>query len=178
MEHNNRAWAEINLDAIENNIKSIRRHVSESAKILGVVKADAYGHGYLEVARTLLENGADALAVACLDEAIQLRRCYIHCPILILGHSGCEDAETLVFYDVMPACFDFSLASAMSAAAIRRRWFTALMLFCTVLICYSRIYLGKHFPMDLVWGTLVGAALGWAAYLAYRTLSCQKKELQ
>ena len=66
----------------------------------------------------------------------------------------------------------------LSAAAIRRRWFTALMLFCTVLICYSRIYLGKHFPMDLVWGTLVGAALGWAAYLAYRTLSCQKKELR
>ena len=68
--------------------------------------------------------------------------------------------------------------TVLSAAAIRRRWFTALMLFCTVLICYSRIYLGKHFPMDLVWGTLVGAALGWAAYLAYRTLSCQKKELQ
>ena len=68
--------------------------------------------------------------------------------------------------------------TVLSAAAIRRWWFTALMLFCTVLICYSRIYLGKHFPMDLVWGTLVGAALGWAAYLAYRTLSCQKKELQ
>ena len=68
--------------------------------------------------------------------------------------------------------------TVLSAAAIRRRWFTALMLFCTVLICYSRIYLGKHFPMDLVWGTLVGAALGWAAYLAYRTLSCQNKELR
>ena len=68
--------------------------------------------------------------------------------------------------------------TVLSAAAIRRRWFTALMLFCSVLICYSRIYLGKHFPMDLVWGTLVGAALGWAAYLAYRTLSCQKKELR
>lgn len=119
MKHNNRAWAEINLDAIENNIKSIRSYVSPSAKILGVVKADAYGHGYLEVARTLLENGADALAVACLDEAIQLRRCYIHCPILILGHSGCEDAETLVFYDVMPGCFDYELAEAMSNAAIR-----------------------------------------------------------
>ena len=68
--------------------------------------------------------------------------------------------------------------TVLSAAAIRRQWFTALMLFCTVLICYSRIYLGKHFPMDLVWGTLVGAALGWAAYLAYRTLSCPKKELR
>ena len=67
--------------------------------------------------------------------------------------------------------------TVLSAAAIRRRWFTALMVFCTVLICYSRIYLGKHFPMDLVWGTLVGAILGWAAYQAYRTLT-QKKELQ
>lgn len=119
MKHNNRAWAEINLDAIENNIKAIRRYVTPSAKILGIVKADAYGHGYLEVARTLLENGADALAVACLDEAIQLRRCYIRCPILILGRSCCEEAETLVFYDVMPACFDFDLAKAMSDAAIK-----------------------------------------------------------
>lgn len=67
--------------------------------------------------------------------------------------------------------------AVLSASAIRRRWFTALMLFCTVLICYSRIYLGKHFPMDLVWGTLVGAILGWAAYQAYRKLT-QKKELQ
>ena len=55
--------------------------------------------------------------------------------------------------------------TVLSAAAIRRRWFTALMLFCTVLICYSRIYLGKHFPMDLVWGTLVGAALGWLSLI-------------
>ena len=67
--------------------------------------------------------------------------------------------------------------AVLSASAIRRRWFSALMLFCTVLICYSRIYLGKHFPMDLVWGTLVGAILGWAAYQAYRKLT-QKKELQ
>ena len=68
--------------------------------------------------------------------------------------------------------------TVLSAAAIRRRWFTALMLFCTVLICYSRIYLGKHFPMDLVWGTAVGIALGLAAFWAYRRLSRQKKELQ
>lgn len=119
MKHNNRAWAEINLDAIKNNIKAIRRYVTPESKILGIVKADAYGHGYLEVARTLLENGADALAVACLDEAIQLRRCYIRCPILILGRSCCEEAETLVFYDVMPACFELELAEAMSDAAVK-----------------------------------------------------------
>ena len=58
--------------------------------------------------------------------------------------------------------------AVLSASAIRRRWFTALMLFCTVLICYSRIYLGKHFPMDLVWGSLVGAVLGWGACRLYR----------
>ena len=119
MKHIYRAWAEIDLDAIENNIREIRRYVTPTAKILGVVKADAYGHGYLEVARTLLENGADALAVACLDEAIQLRKCNIQCPILILGHSCCEEAETLVSYDVMPACFEMELAEAMSAAAVK-----------------------------------------------------------
>ena len=46
-----RAWAEIDLDAIENNIKEIRRHVGDKPKIMGVVKADGYGHGYLEVAK-------------------------------------------------------------------------------------------------------------------------------
>lgn len=117
MEHNSRAWAEINLDAIENNIKNIRRYVSPSAKILGVVKADAYGHGCFETARTLLENGADALAVACIDEAIQLRCCGINCSVLILGHSDIKDAETIIENDVISACYEFSLAEALSKAA-------------------------------------------------------------
>lgn len=67
--------------------------------------------------------------------------------------------------------------AVLSASVIRRRWFTWLMVLCTLVICYSRIYLGKHFPMDLVWGTLVGVILGWGAYLAYRRLT-RKKELQ
>ena len=58
----------------------------------------------------------------------------------------------------------------MSAAVIRRRWFTWLGIAAALLICYSRIYLGKHFPMDLVWGTLVGAALGYTALRAYHRL--------
>ena len=60
--------------------------------------------------------------------------------------------------------------AVLACGAIRRRWFTGLMVVCSVVICYSRIYLGKHFPMDLVWGTLVGAALGYAALRAYRRL--------
>ena len=68
--------------------------------------------------------------------------------------------------------------AVLSASVIRRRWFTGLMVLSTLLICYSRIYLGKHYPMDLVWGTAVGIALGLAAFWAYRRLSRQKKELQ
>lgn len=61
-----------------------------------------------------------------------------------------------------------------AARTIRRRWFSGLVTLCVLVICYSRIYLGKHFPMDLVWGALVGAALGWAACVAYRRLTAGK----
>ena len=61
--------------------------------------------------------------------------------------------------------------AVLSCGAIRRKWFTALMVVCTLVICYSRIYLGKHFPMDIVWGTLVGLGLGYAALRGYRRLA-------
>ncbi len=56
----------------------------------------------------------------------------------------------------------------LSAMTIRRRWFTVLIVISTLLICYSRIYLGKHYPMDLAWGTLLGLALGYAAYRTFQ----------
>ena len=62
-----------------------------------------------------------------------------------------------------------------AARVIRRRWFSILVTLCALMICYSRIYLGKHFPMDLVWGALVGAVLGWAACIAYRRLTKGKR---
>ena len=61
--------------------------------------------------------------------------------------------------------------AALSISAVRRRWFACLMVACTLLICYSRIYLAKHFPMDLFWGTLVGLLLGWSAWLAFRKIT-------
>jgi len=61
----NRAWAEVNLDNIAHNVKEIRRIVDKKVEIMGVVKADAYGHGVMEIARTLLENGVTRLAVSC-----------------------------------------------------------------------------------------------------------------
>lgn len=54
--------------------------------------------------------------------------------------------------------------AVLSAKTIGRRWFAWLMVGCTIVICYSRIYLAKHFPMDLAWGTLVGLLLGWGAW--------------
>lgn len=64
----------------------------------------------------------------------------------------------------------------LSAAVIRRRWFTILVTLCALLICYSRIYLAKHFPMDILWGALLGAALGAAAYGIYHRLTTRKKK--
>ncbi len=119
MKTKERAWAEIDLDAIQYNIKQIRAYVRPETKILGVVKADAYGHGYLQVAKTLLKNGADWLAVACIDEAVQLRRGNIKNPILILGHTSADEAERIIREDVIPACFDYELARNLSRAAMK-----------------------------------------------------------
>lgn len=115
-----RAWAEVDLSAIEHNIKQIRKYVRPEAKIMGVVKANAYGHGVIPVARVLLKHGADYLAVACLDEALQLRRNGFRCPILILGYSDCADVEQLVREDITATCFTYELASALSRTAVRQ----------------------------------------------------------
>ena len=120
MDEQKRAWAEIDLSAIENNIRWIRRFVRPETKIMGIVKADAYGHGYAKTARILLQNGAEWLGVACVDEAMQLRRSGFSCPILILGYTDPAFATQLVQEDITPACYDYDLASAMSRAAVKQ----------------------------------------------------------
>ena len=96
-----RTWAEINLDTLKSNIENIRKITNPTAKIMAVVKADAYGHGYLECCRTLLDGGADSFAVATVSEAKQLRRHGIDVPILILGVTFPEDAEEIVKNEIM-----------------------------------------------------------------------------
>lgn len=91
-----RTWAEISLDNIADNYRKIREYLPAGTKFLGVVKADAYGHGAFSVAHLLEENGADYLAVSCLDEAIELRKDGIRMPILILGHTPVEFVEVLI----------------------------------------------------------------------------------
>lgn len=112
-----RTWAEINLDNLKFNIENIRRITNPKAKVMAVVKADAYGHGYLECCRTLLKNGADCLCVATLSEAKQLRRQGITAPILILGVTFPEDSEELVKEEIIPAVCSFEYAKCLSKAA-------------------------------------------------------------
>jgi len=115
----NRAWAEVNLDNIAHNVKEIRRITDKKAEVMGVVKADAYGHGVLEVARTLIENGVTRLAVSMLDEAIQLRQNGIEVPILILSYTDPIRAEEIILNDVTQTVFSHDLAEALSDAAVR-----------------------------------------------------------
>ena len=91
-----RTWAEIDLGAIRNNYYRIRESIPYGCRFLGVVKADAYGHGALRIAHLLQEEGADYLAVSCLDEALELRDDGITMPILILGHTPSEYTDVLI----------------------------------------------------------------------------------
>ncbi len=100
MDLRKRTWAEISLDNIEHNYRTIRSTLPEGCKFLGVVKADAYGHGAAQVSRRLDAAGADYLAVSCLDEAAELRDAGIKMPILILGHTPREFVGELIELDL------------------------------------------------------------------------------
>lgn len=80
-------WVEIDLSNLAYNLNQARKLVSPGTKIAGVIKANAYGHGAVHIAKTLIENNIDMLAVACLTEAIELRRHFPDIPILIMGYT-------------------------------------------------------------------------------------------
>ncbi len=109
-------WAEINLSNLEYNIKEIKKKAS-GKEIIGVVKADGYGHGAVPISKTLLENGVGTLAVATLQEATTLRQNGITCPIIMLGLTPELYAEELIRYDIIPVTASYENAAAISKAA-------------------------------------------------------------
>ena len=113
-----RAWAEVNLDALARNYRLLRG-LAPGAKFLGLVKADAYGHGAVPVARKLQALGADMLAVACLAEAVQLRLAGLTLPVLCLGQTPPELAGLLLEYGVTQTVGDLETGRALSAAAVQ-----------------------------------------------------------
>ena len=114
-----RSWAEIYPDNIRHNCRSIRAQLPEGTRFLGVVKADAYGHGAVAVSRILQEEGADYLAVSCLDEAIELRDAGITMPILILGHTPREYVPLLIEKDITQTVTCLAKAVEFSAEAAK-----------------------------------------------------------
>ena len=93
-------WLEINLDAIAHNVKEIRQIVGENTQIVAVVKANAYGHGAIEVSETLLQNGVTMLGVSVIEEGIVLRKAGIRAPILVFGLTMNDQLESLVAYNL------------------------------------------------------------------------------
>ena len=117
---NRAAWAEVDLGAIRANYEAIKRNIRGGAKLCAVVKADAYGHGAIPVARVAVECGAAYLAVATVSEAIELRQAGFTTPILLLGVVRPEDAGAVVDYDVTQVVCQLELARAISAEAVRQ----------------------------------------------------------
>ncbi|MBE0478881.1 alanine racemase [Candidatus Aerophobetes bacterium] len=108
---------QINLENIAYNIEQIRAKVGNKVNIMAVVKANGYGHGAIQVAKTALKSGCEWLAVATVEEGVELREAEIKSPILILGISPPEQAEDIVKYELSQTICDKKLARALSDEA-------------------------------------------------------------
>ncbi|MCL2321429.1 MAG: alanine racemase [Oscillospiraceae bacterium] len=113
-------WVEVNLDNIEYNLRNIQRIV-KNKEIIAVVKADAYGHGAVDVAHVLSLNGITRFAVAVVTEAVELRRSGIKSSILVLGYTPPSLYHMLLKYDIEQTVFDYDTAFRISDLA--KRWF-------------------------------------------------------
>lgn len=109
-------WAEIDLDVIAKNMQIIRK-LAKSKEVAAVIKANAYGHGSVVLANVLLENGADRIAVARLDEALELRQHGIDAPIFILGYTNPARATEAIANDIHVCIYHYDDAVAFSKEA-------------------------------------------------------------
>ncbi len=113
-------YVEVDLEAIAHNTRRIVDMVAP-ARLLAVLKADAYGHGAVRVARTALNNGAACLGVASINEGVVLRQAGIQAPILVLGYTPAWQARDVVLNDLSATVFSLDVARALSRAAADRQ---------------------------------------------------------
>ncbi|MDD2372145.1 MAG: alanine racemase [Syntrophomonadaceae bacterium] len=118
MDNHRPTWAEIDLVAIKHNLTTIKR-AAGNAGIMVMVKANAYGHGMLEVSRVCCQEKVDFFGVASLDEALTLKQEIEEIPVLVLGYISPSDAVTVVAEDIRPCIFTMESARVMSQAAVR-----------------------------------------------------------
>lgn len=117
MEKERRCWAQIDLDKLKNNFNLIKNRCNNAA-IMAVVKADAYGHGDVQVAQVFVECGAAFLAVSGFEEAMRLRNAGIKAPILILGYSSPANAKALGEQNITQTILSLEYARELSCAAV------------------------------------------------------------
>lgn len=119
LERFSRTWVEINLDNLAYNLSLIKSGIEPDVKVMGVVKADAYGHGSIQCAKKLVECGADCLAVSNMLEAVPLREAGIEVPILVLGYTPVSEAARLAKYNISQTLlnYDYALNLAEKAKA-------------------------------------------------------------
>ena len=113
------AWAEVNLKAIAHNIRELRCITNPKACFMAVVKANAYGHGIIEVARESLKNGAKALGVAHIEEGIQLRKAGIDAPVLIFGYTPPIHVKKLIEFDLTQTVYSCEISEKFSRDAVK-----------------------------------------------------------
>lgn len=113
-----RVYAKINLDNIQKNIQAVKSKLGDDVAVMGIVKANAYGHGAVEVANAMVDAGVSYLGVAAIDEALELRQNGILSPILILGQIFKQDFATAIENDITCAVVDIDTAKRLSATAV------------------------------------------------------------
>ncbi|MHB8193826.1 MAG: alanine racemase [Bellilinea sp.] len=111
------SWAEVDLEAIRRNVRSFQKHVGGTVQVMAVVKANAYGHGAVPVAKAALEAGATRLAVHRLTEGIELRQAGISAPILVFGYTPPAGAGEFVMWHLTPSMITIEFAQALAAQA-------------------------------------------------------------
>ncbi|HBI48101.1 MAG TPA: alanine racemase [Smithella sp.] len=111
-----RSWVEVDLDNFIDNLKEIKRLIGPQVDFMQVVKADAYGHGAIEISNIALKNGARMLGVANADEGVQLRISGIEAPIVILGPSTTAEIEQIIKYSLTPSVSDAAFAKRLNNA--------------------------------------------------------------
>lgn len=116
---NHRTYLKIDLNKLEHNFNCVRNKLPSDVKILGVIKANAYGHGAVETGK-FLDDKCDFFGVACIEEAVELKKAEIKTPILILGRVFPFDIETAVKYDVRIPIFSYEDAVVLSNEAVKQ----------------------------------------------------------
>ena len=114
MKKNSRVYAAIHLDALEQNLENMKKNLTPGTRMIGVIKANAYGHGAIEVAKVLEEDNVDYICVAGLNEAIELRNNNIKLPILVMGYTPDDCLDIAIQHNITVTIFSKEQAEILS----------------------------------------------------------------